>query len=160
MGKRPSIIHANDWQTGLVPVYLKERFGGHPAFQGTGTVFTIHNLAYQGIFGREVLSHLDLPREVFTGDGLVCETSRLAKHPTGRHETGQLLGGVRAGIRGRLRTGPGAGCPALMAKAIETKPRKVNHWNWAGKVAGPGVNEIDVRHHGIRKSIDVDRERL
>jgi hypothetical protein len=32
-----------------------------------------------------------------------------------------------------------------MAKAIETKPRKVNHWNWAGKVAGPAVNDIDVR---------------
>jgi starch synthase len=70
VGERPSVIHAHDWQAGLVPVYLKERFGGHPAFQGTGTVFTIHNLAYQGIFGREVLPHLDLPREVFTGDGL------------------------------------------------------------------------------------------
>jgi starch synthase len=70
MGERPSVVHAHDWQTGLVPAYLKERFGGHPAFQGTGTVFTIHNLAYQGIFGRGVLPHLDLPREVFTDDGL------------------------------------------------------------------------------------------
>jgi starch synthase len=70
MGQRPSIIHAHDWQAGLVPVYLRERFRGHPAFQGTGTVFTIHNLAYQGIFGRDVLPHLDLPRDVFTDDGL------------------------------------------------------------------------------------------
>jgi starch synthase len=69
-GLRPSIVHAHDWQTGLVPVYLKERFRLDPAFAGTGTVFTIHNLAYQGIFGREVLPHLDLPWDVFTGEGL------------------------------------------------------------------------------------------
>jgi starch synthase len=67
---QPSIVHAHDWQTGLVPVYLRERFRRHPAFEGVGTVFTIHNLAYQGIFGREVLPHLDLPWDVFTGDGL------------------------------------------------------------------------------------------
>jgi starch synthase len=70
VGERPAVIHAHDWQAGLVPVYLRERFGRHPAFQGTGTVFTIHNLAYQGIFPREVLPQLDLPPEVFTGDGL------------------------------------------------------------------------------------------
>ena len=69
-GMRPSIVHAHDWQAGLVPAYLRERFKQHPAFAGTGTVFTIHNLAYQGIFGREVLPHLDLPWDVFTGEGL------------------------------------------------------------------------------------------
>ncbi|MFO7693459.1 MAG: glycogen synthase GlgA [Vicinamibacterales bacterium] len=67
---RPSVVHAHDWQTGLVPAYLRERFRGHPAFAGAGTVFTIHNLAYQGIFGREVLPRLDLPWDVFTGEGL------------------------------------------------------------------------------------------
>lgn len=70
MGERPDVIHAHDWQTGLVPVYVRERFGGHPAFRGTGTVFTIHNLAYQGIFGRDVLPQLDLPGDVLTGEGL------------------------------------------------------------------------------------------
>jgi len=69
-GFRPAVIHAHDWQTGLVPVYLRERFRGQPAFAGAGTVFTIHNLAYQGIFGREVLPALDLPWDVFTGEGL------------------------------------------------------------------------------------------
>jgi len=67
---RPAVVHAHDWQTGLVPVYLRERFRNHPAFAGVGTVFTIHNLAYQGIFGREVLPALDLPWDVFTGEGL------------------------------------------------------------------------------------------
>ncbi len=69
-GMQPSIVHAHDWQTGLVPAYLRERFRWHPAFAGAGTVFTIHNLAYQGIFRREVLPMLDLPWDVFTGEGL------------------------------------------------------------------------------------------
>ena len=53
-GMQPSVVHAHDWQAGLVPAYVRERFSNHPAFAGVGTVFTIHNLAYQGIFGREV----------------------------------------------------------------------------------------------------------
>ena len=69
-GFRPAVVHAHDWQAGLVPVYLRERFRRHAAFEGAGTVFTIHNLAYQGIFGREMLPVLDLPWEVFTGEGL------------------------------------------------------------------------------------------
>lgn len=69
-GMQPSVVHAHDWQAGLVPAYVRERFRNHPAFAGAGTVFTIHNLAYQGIFGREVLPHLDLPWDVFTAEGL------------------------------------------------------------------------------------------
>jgi len=69
-GMRPAVVHAHDWQAGLVPAYLRERFRKHPAFEGAGTVFTIHNLAYQGIFGREVLPALDLPWDVFTAEGL------------------------------------------------------------------------------------------
>jgi len=69
-GLRPSVVHAHDWQAGLVPVYIRERFPRGSVFADAGTVFTIHNLAYQGIFGREVLPALDLPWEVFTGEGL------------------------------------------------------------------------------------------
>lgn len=50
MGWRPDVIHAHDWQTGLVPVYLRQWRGATP-----GCVFTIHNLHYQGVFGTEVL---------------------------------------------------------------------------------------------------------
>jgi starch synthase len=67
---RPSIVHAHDWQTGLVPVYLRERFRGQPAFKDAASVFTIHNLAYQGTFARGVLPHLDLPWDVFSSEGL------------------------------------------------------------------------------------------
>jgi starch synthase len=44
------VIHCHDWQTGLIPVYLKTIYKGGPAFARTGTLFTIHNLAYQGVF--------------------------------------------------------------------------------------------------------------
>ncbi len=47
---RPDIIHANDWQTGLIPALLEAEYRGRPGFERTGSVFTIHNLAYQGHF--------------------------------------------------------------------------------------------------------------
>jgi len=47
---RVDLIHCNDWQTALVPVYLKSLYRNDPFFQGVKTVFTIHNLGYQGLF--------------------------------------------------------------------------------------------------------------
>lgn len=46
----PDIIHANDWQTALLPTYLSAIYRDDPFFSGTRTVYTIHNLAYQGMF--------------------------------------------------------------------------------------------------------------
>ncbi len=60
-GLRPDILHANDWQTGLVPAFLKTHYGDDELFSGTGTVFTIHNMAYQGKFPREVLPGIGMP---------------------------------------------------------------------------------------------------
>jgi len=48
LGFRPDVIHCHDWQTGLVPVYLHERFQGNEFFHGIKTVMTIHNLKFQG----------------------------------------------------------------------------------------------------------------
>ncbi|MEW6200993.1 MAG: glycogen synthase GlgA [bacterium] len=47
---KPDIIHANDWQTGLIPCLIKTTLKNDPLFGGIGTVYTIHNLAYQGLF--------------------------------------------------------------------------------------------------------------
>lgn len=47
---RPDVIHANDWQTGLVPALLKAEYRSVPGFERTGSVFTIHNMAFQGKF--------------------------------------------------------------------------------------------------------------
>jgi starch synthase len=58
---RPTIVHAHDWQTGLASVYLKHLFATHPVLAGVPSVFTIHNLAYQGLFQPDWLPRLDLP---------------------------------------------------------------------------------------------------
>ncbi|MGD8408343.1 MAG: glycogen synthase GlgA [Thiohalophilus sp.] len=60
MDWQPGIVHCNDWQTGLVPVLLEDPPGPRPA-----TVFTIHNLAYQGIFDRATFEHLNLPEPMW-----------------------------------------------------------------------------------------------
>lgn len=62
---RPDVVHANDWQTGLLPVLLAQADGLRPA-----TLFTIHNLAYQGLFPNEIFPELDLPSAVCTPDGI------------------------------------------------------------------------------------------
>ncbi|MDR1560239.1 MAG: glycogen synthase GlgA [Clostridiales bacterium] len=67
---RPDIIHFNDWQTGLGPVYLRDIYGGFLFFQNMKTLFTIHNLRYQGVFGREILWAVDLNDGYFTSGKL------------------------------------------------------------------------------------------
>lgn len=61
LGFVPDVIHANDWQTGLVPVYLAEAYRNNPGYQRIRSVFTIHNIAYQGSFPRELLNTTGLP---------------------------------------------------------------------------------------------------
>jgi len=65
LGLRPRIVHVNDWQTGLVPFLLHHEHRGDPALARTRTVFTIHNLAYQGIFPKPAVPALGLPWSVF-----------------------------------------------------------------------------------------------
>ncbi|HEY6040600.1 MAG TPA: DUF3417 domain-containing protein, partial [Anaerolineae bacterium] len=52
---RPDILHAHDWQTAFVPNWMKTVYAKDEFFQDTATVFTIHHMAYQGIFGQRVL---------------------------------------------------------------------------------------------------------
>lgn len=65
----PDVIHCHDWTTGLVPVYLNTTEYGTPLGRAA-SVFTIHNLMHQGIFGREILDFAGLPRDVFRPDNL------------------------------------------------------------------------------------------
>ena len=69
-GAGPTIVHAHDWQAGLAPVYLKTLYAAHPVIGGTPSVFTIHNLAYQGLFEPDWLPRLDLPWNLFATDQL------------------------------------------------------------------------------------------
>jgi starch synthase len=64
LGRRPSIIHAHDWQTGLVPVYQKMHFSPDPIVGGVPAIFTIHNLAFQGVYPASMLPGLGFGPEV------------------------------------------------------------------------------------------------
>jgi starch synthase len=64
-GFKPDLIHCNDWQTALIPFYLKYSLSEDGFFRRVKTLFTIHNLAYQGIFGRKVMKPLGIPESFF-----------------------------------------------------------------------------------------------
>ncbi|MCX7175728.1 MAG: glycogen synthase GlgA [Proteobacteria bacterium] len=64
---RPQVLHCNDWQTALAPAYL-HYLGGPGA--SAATLLTVHNLAFQGIFGRHTLSELALPVRAWAMDGV------------------------------------------------------------------------------------------
>jgi len=64
------IIHCNDWQTGLIPIYLKTIYSGIQGFKNIRTVFTIHNLAYQGLFPSDCLDITGLGNEIYHMEGI------------------------------------------------------------------------------------------
>ena len=66
----PDIIHCNDWQTGLTPVYLKTLYRNVAALKRTVSVFTIHNIGYQGLFWHYDLHLTNLGWEFFTPQAL------------------------------------------------------------------------------------------
>ncbi len=67
---QPDIIHCNEWQTGLIPAYLKTLYRKEKFFKNTKTIYTIHNIAYQGIFEKEVFEKTCLPEDVFCNAGI------------------------------------------------------------------------------------------
>ncbi len=67
---KPDIIHCNDWQTGLVPLYLKKLYGSTETLRKTRTVFTVHNLGYQGLFWHWDMRLTGLDWNVFTPEGI------------------------------------------------------------------------------------------
>ena len=67
---KTEIFHCHDWQAGLVPAYLRTTFASDPTFLGVKTLFTIHNLGYQGLFPKTVLPELGLDPALFRPDGL------------------------------------------------------------------------------------------
>jgi starch synthase len=66
----PDCVHAHDWQGALTPLILKRGWAGRPAPLKARCIFTIHNLAYQGVFPREAMTELSLPVDLFHHDAL------------------------------------------------------------------------------------------
>lgn len=69
IGFKPDIIHCNDWQTSLVPSFLKSLYMYDAFFEAARTILTIHNLAYQGIFPPEYMAVSGLPSEFYSLSG-------------------------------------------------------------------------------------------
>jgi starch synthase len=67
---KPDIIHLNDWQSALVPYYLKFRLRGSVFYRDVKTLFTIHNMSYQGVFNRVFMGFLGVHDSFFTPERL------------------------------------------------------------------------------------------
>lgn len=71
IGFKPDIIHCHDWQTGLIPVYMKERFHEGEFFRDMKSIMTIHNLKFQGVWDLNTIKDFTgLPSYYFTSDKL------------------------------------------------------------------------------------------
>ena len=55
---KPDIIHCNDWQTALTPLYYSTIYATKPGYENIKTVFTIHNIQYQGVYGKELIDNV------------------------------------------------------------------------------------------------------
>lgn len=69
-GFSPDIIHHHEWQTGLIPAYIRSIYREDPLFARTAIVFTIHNIAYQGLFRKEKFWLTGLPQEMYNPEGI------------------------------------------------------------------------------------------
>jgi starch synthase len=67
---QPDIIHCHDWQAALIPAYLKTVLQHDPAWASTGSLLTIHNIAYQGLFPPAAMEFLQLPPYTYSPDGI------------------------------------------------------------------------------------------
>ena len=121
LGPPPEIIHCHDWQTALLPVYLRRNYGSDLFYSDTQVVLTIHNLAFQGEFPRETLKEISLDESLFDVDyleyygkvnllkgGLVFADAITTVSPTYAREIqtaefGAGLEGVLQKYAGRLR---------------------------------------------------------
>jgi starch synthase len=69
LGSPVDILHCHDWQTGMIPLLLKTQYQHRPTIAQAKTVYTIHNLAYQGVFGADWIHRLGIPSHYFHPEG-------------------------------------------------------------------------------------------
>ncbi len=129
---RPDVFHCHDWHTGLIPNWLRTTDRHAPEFAGTASVFTIHNLEYQGHFDSSVLEAADL-----APDGLI-------PHPT-RHDLSNVFVFMARGI--------------LFADKINTvSPRYAGEILTPdfGHDLDPLLRDREADLHGILNGIDIE----
>jgi len=68
--KSPAVIHCHDWQSALVPVYLRSLYAEDPFYKNTSVLFTIHNIGYQGLFPPEIMAEISIDQRLFRIEGL------------------------------------------------------------------------------------------
>jgi starch synthase len=67
---KPDIIHCNDWQSALIPFYLKFKLAKDSFYKGIKVLFTVHNMAYQGVFEKNAMRKAAIPASFFNVDGV------------------------------------------------------------------------------------------
>jgi starch synthase len=70
LGFRPDVVHSHDWQAAIALAFLKFSYASDPFFTYTRSLFTVHNLAYQGLFDQEILDLIGLPSSLFNMEDL------------------------------------------------------------------------------------------
>ena len=131
VGFTPDVIHAHDWQTALVPVYIKTRFAGK--FGGIRTVFTIHNIEYQGKYSSDILTDVfDLWQE----DRGIVEYDKCINLLKGAIVCADKLTTVSPSYAGELQSGGGYGLDAIIAE---------NAYKLSGIINGIDIKTYDPR---------------
>ncbi|MDR0590046.1 MAG: glycogen synthase [Spirochaetaceae bacterium] len=106
LGQRPDIIHCNDWQTALIPVYLKLYYRHSDTYAPIKTIFTIHDIQYQGKYGPEILEGtLGIGREHFN----LVEYDGIVNYMKGAIESADLVSTVSPAYAGEILE-PWYGC--------------------------------------------------
>ncbi len=70
LDEHPDVIHAHDWQTALLPLYLRHRPDFAGTLAGTPSLLTVHNLAYQGVFPASAMAYTGVPSHLFHPHGI------------------------------------------------------------------------------------------
>ena len=101
----PDIVHANDWHTAIIPAFLKRLFNKDPLFAGTGSLLTIHNIAYQGRYHRDFFGFTGLDWSDYTSEKFECHYAiNLLK---GGIHFADVVNTVSKGYAAETRSAPG-----------------------------------------------------
>jgi len=79
----PDVVHTNDWQTGLIPLYIKNNYSWDKLFELTASLFTIHNIGYQGSFDKQTLLNAEISEDLFYHGGRIEQGGKVNFLKTG-----------------------------------------------------------------------------